>query len=61
MKSLILLSIALVSLNAFSAEVGEDKASECIFADQGKRESKQVEQDQEKKEVKEQPAKGKSV
>jgi hypothetical protein len=60
MKSLTVLFIALVSLNAFSAEVGEDKASECKFADQGKREAKEVNQE-DKKEVKEAPAKGKSV
>lgn len=61
MKSLILLSIALVSLNGFAAEVGEDKASQCIFADQGGREAKQVEQQDDKKEVKEDQKKGKSV
>lgn len=43
MKSLTVLFIALFSLNAFSAEVGEDKKGECIYADQSKRDAKVVE------------------
>ena len=45
MKSLTVLFIALFSLNVFSAEVGEDKKGECIYADQSKREAKIVESD----------------
>jgi len=43
MKSLTVLFIALFSLNVFSAEVGEDKKGECIYADQSKRDAKVVE------------------
>lgn len=43
MKSLTVLFIALVSFNVFSAEVGEDKKGECIYADQSKRDAKVVE------------------
>ncbi len=43
MKSLFIFSI-LVSVNAFSAEVGEDKKGECAFSNQTtKREAKVVE------------------
>ena len=55
MKTLIILSLALVSLNAFSAIVGEDKKSECAFANQNKREPKseiKASVAQEKKEAK---------
>jgi hypothetical protein len=34
MKALIILSLALLSLNAFASEVGEEKKSPCQFADQ---------------------------
>jgi hypothetical protein len=61
MKALVIASLIFFSLRAMSGEVGEYKASECKFADQGKREAKVVDQEQEKKEVKEAPAKGKSV
>lgn len=43
MKSLTVLFIALFSLNVFSAEIGEDKKGECIYADQSKRDAKVVE------------------
>ncbi len=44
MKALIILSLTIVSLNAFSAEVGEDKKGECVYSNQSnKRESKVVE------------------
>jgi hypothetical protein len=42
MKTLMILSLAIISLNAFSAEVGEDKKSDCAFANQSKREKKEV-------------------
>jgi hypothetical protein len=45
MKALIILSLSIISLNAFSAEVGEEKKSECIYANQSsKREAKVIEQ-----------------
>lgn len=45
MKALIIFSLTIVSLNAFSAEVGEDKKGECIFSDQSaKRTAKVVDQ-----------------
>ncbi len=44
MKALIILSLTIVSLNAFSAEVGEDKKGECIYSSQSnKRDAKVVE------------------
>lgn len=45
MKSLFILSILVsVSVNAYSAEVGEDKKGECAFSNQSnKREAKVVE------------------
>ncbi len=43
MKALILLSLTLVSLNTFASSVGEDKKSDCSFANQSsKREPKSV-------------------
>jgi hypothetical protein len=43
MKALIILSLTIVSLNAFSAEVGEDKKGECIYSSQSnKRDAKVV-------------------
>ena len=43
MKALIILFLTIVSLNAFSAEVGEDKKGECIASNQShKREAKVV-------------------
>ena len=43
MKAFIILSLSIVSLNAFSAEVGEDKKSECAYGNQSnKREAKVV-------------------
>ncbi len=60
MKSLIVLSI-LVSFNAFSAEVGEDKKGECSFSNQtNKREAKVVEAPV-SKEIKKEDAKVKSI
>jgi hypothetical protein len=58
MKTLLILSLSLISLNAFS-EVGEEKKSECAFANQSKREPKSVIEDKEDvaKEVKENAAK----
>lgn len=45
MKTLIILSLTIVSLNAFSAEVGEDKKGECIYSNQSnKRDTKVVDQ-----------------
>ena len=45
MKALIILSLSIISLNSFSAEVGEEKKSECLYANQSsKREAKVVEQ-----------------
>ena len=44
MKALIILSLTIVSLNAFSAEMGEDKKGECIYSNQSsKRDAKVVE------------------
>jgi hypothetical protein len=41
MKALIILSLTIVSLNVFSAEVGEDKKGECIYSSQSnKRDAK---------------------
>ena len=41
MKLLILITLSIVSLNAFSAELGEDKKGECAFSNQSsKREAK---------------------
>ena len=37
MKALIILSLTIISLNAFSAEVGEDKKSECPYSPQSSR------------------------
>ena len=43
MKALIILSLTLVSLNAFSAEIGEDKKGECVYSNQSnKRDAKSV-------------------
>lgn len=43
MKTLIILSLALISLSAFSAEIGEDHKGQCIYANQtNKREAKEV-------------------
>lgn len=43
MKALIILSLTIISLNAFSAEVGEDKKGECIYSSQSnKRDAKVV-------------------
>lgn len=44
MKALIILSLTIVSLNAFSAELGEDQKGECIYSSQSnKRDAKVVE------------------
>jgi len=61
MKALVIASLIFFSLRAMSGEVGEYKASECSAANQGKREAKVIEQQEDKKEVKEAPVKGKSV
>lgn len=45
MKALIISSLIFFSLRAMSAEVGEDKKGECIYANQSKREAKIVETD----------------
>jgi hypothetical protein len=42
MKALIISSLVFFSLRAMSGEVGEDKKSECAFANQSKREAKVV-------------------
>lgn len=43
MKALIILSLTIVSLNAFSAEVGEDRKGECVYSNQSnKRDAKVV-------------------
>ena len=43
MKALIILSLSIVSLNAFSGEVGEDKKGECVYSNQSsKRDAKVV-------------------
>lgn len=43
MKALIILSLTIISLNAFSAEIGEEKKSDCAYANQSnKREAKIV-------------------
>lgn len=56
MKLLILITISIASLSAFSAELGEDKKGECAFANQtSKREAKEVAQ--ESKEVKKEEVK----
>ncbi len=57
MKALIILSLSIISLNAFSAEVGEEKKSECAYANQSnKREAKVV--DAPAKEIKSDDKKG---
>ena len=44
MKALMILSLTIVSLNAFSAEMGEDKKGECVYSSQSsKRDAKVVE------------------
>jgi hypothetical protein len=44
MKALIILSLTIVSLNAFSASIGEDQKGECIYSSQSnKRDAKVVE------------------
>lgn len=44
MKTLIILSLSIISLNAFSATVGEDKKGECIYSNQSaSRQAKKVE------------------
>lgn len=60
MKALLIASVLLFSLRAISSEVGEDKKSPCPFADQGKRESKVVEQTQVESKEKVQESTGKS-
>ena len=56
MKALIILSLTIVSLNAFSAEVGEDKKGECIYSNQSnKRDSKVVDQPGSSQEKKQEP------
>jgi hypothetical protein len=44
MKALLIASVLFFSLRAMSSEVGEDKKSPCPYADQGKRDTKVVEQ-----------------
>ena len=47
MKLLILISLSILSLNIYSAELGEDQKGQCPFLDQSsKRDSKLVEADQ---------------
>lgn len=41
MKLLTLIALSLISLNVFSAEVGEDQKSPCPYADQGARVAKE--------------------
>lgn len=54
MKTLLATLLVISSLNVFSAEVGEDKKGECIFADQSaKREAKVVIEPSNEKEKKE--------
>ncbi len=54
MKTLLASLLVISSLNVFSAEVGEDKKGECIFADQSaKREAKVVIDSSSEKEKKE--------
>lgn len=44
MKLLILITLSMISVNSFAAELGEDKKGECPFLDQSsKREAKHVE------------------
>ncbi|MDD4973059.1 MAG: hypothetical protein PHY93_01845 [Bacteriovorax sp.] len=44
MKLLILITISIISLNVFSADLGEDQKSECPFLNQSsKRDAKPVE------------------
>ncbi len=57
MKALLISAIVFFSLRAMSAEVGEDKKGECIFADQSaKREAKVVVESSGDKEKKDVPA-----
>jgi hypothetical protein len=43
MKLLIIISLAILSFNVFSAELGEDQKGECPYANQSsKREAKEV-------------------
>lgn len=42
MKLLIVFLFALISFNSFAGEEGENKKSDCLLADQGKREAKVV-------------------
>lgn len=61
MKTSIVFLMALVSFNAFSAQVGEDKKGECIFSEQSnKREAKVVEAPVSKEEVKKEATQTKS-
>ena len=61
MKALLIASVLLFSLRAMSSDLGEDKKSPCPYADQGKRESKVVEEPKEESKEKVQETKGKSV
>ena len=42
MKLLILITISIISLNVFSAELGEDQKSECPYLNQSSRDAKPV-------------------
>lgn len=52
MKALIILSLTILSLNVFGAEVGQNLKSDCTAGDQSNRSAKKVEVTQEKEEVK---------
>lgn len=49
MKALLLSLLVLSSLNVFAGEVGESKAVECEFANQSKRDPKEVQKMEDKK------------
>jgi hypothetical protein len=54
MKTSLFIILALLSLNLFAGEVGEDQKSECDFTNQSaKREAKEVDSSESKEEKKE--------
>ncbi|MDO9183042.1 MAG: hypothetical protein Q7U04_11570 [Bacteriovorax sp.] len=52
MKVLILITISIVSLNLFAAELGEDKKSPCPFLDQSSKREAKVTSDTSKEVIK---------
>ena len=58
MKLIILLTLALSSLNIFSAELGENQKSECPHANQSAKREAKIVVDDSTKEVKQESTKG---